>query len=151
MKFKKIFVMIIVLSVLIFSGCSNSNDNNDKGNGNDVSINISDNEDKVVVYFFWGDGCPHCEEQKPFLEELESKYPEVEVKSFETWKNPENAKLFQEVAKAYDTTARGVPATFIGDEFWVGFADYMGEEMEQKVLYCIENDCVNPGDKLSIN
>ncbi len=145
MKFRKIYVMIIILLVLIFSGCNNAN------NENDTSINIIDDENKVVIYFFWGDGCPHCAEEKPFLEGLEDKYSEVEVKMYETWKNPDNAKLFQELAKAYGTTARGVPTTFIDDKYWVGYADYMSQEMEQKVLYCLGNDCVNPGDKLSNN
>jgi thiol-disulfide isomerase/thioredoxin len=27
------------------------------------------------VYFFWGDGCPHCEEEKQFLNEMKKKYP----------------------------------------------------------------------------
>ncbi len=105
--------------------------------------------DKVTVYFFWGDGCPHCAAEKPFLEEMQKKYPEIEIKIFETWKNPENAKLFDEVAKAYGTTAQGVPTTFIGDKYWIGYADHMAKEMEDKIKSCIENQCASPGDMLA--
>ena len=28
---------------------------------------------------FWGDGCPHCAEAKPFLADLTKRYPQVEL------------------------------------------------------------------------
>ncbi|MDZ7798706.1 MAG: conjugal transfer protein TraF [Patescibacteria group bacterium] len=107
--------------------------------------------EKTVIYFFWGEGCPHCAVEKPFLEEMEQKYPELEVKMFETWKNLDNAELFQKVAAAYGIQARGVPTTFIGDfEPIVGYADYMADDIEDKIKDCIENSCVNPGVKAGI-
>ena len=124
------------------------NSNNNEDNIQEPQNQVEDNSDKVVVYFFWGDGCPHCADQKPFLEELDNKYPELEVKMYETYNNPDNVQLFKDVAKAYGTTARGVPATFVGDEFWVGYLPSIGEEIENKIKYCIQNDCINPGDKL---
>lgn len=138
------YMMMVVFLLVALTGCTNY----DNGLGSDP-INVTDDPDKVAIYFFWGDGCPHCADQEPFMEELEHSYPEVEVKSFETSKIPSNAELFQEVAAAYGTQARGVPATFIGDEFWVGFSDSMKDEMEAQVKYCIENSCPNPGDKLN--
>ncbi len=27
----------------------------------------SNTSNKVIIYLFWGDGCPHCAEEKPFL------------------------------------------------------------------------------------
>lgn len=139
-----------MLFAVFVTGCTNDSTGDTKTTttGNTIA-DINDDPEKVVIYFFWGDGCPHCATQKPFLEELENTYPEVEVKMFETWNNPQNAKLFQEVAQAYDTSAQGVPTTFIGEEHWVGYADYMGSEMEAKINECIENGCINPGDKLN--
>src|SRR6056297_1797130 len=72
-------------------------------------------EEPTTIYFFWGDGCPHCAKEKPFLEQMEEKYPELKVEMLEIYKNQENGKLFQKMASAYNTQARGVPATFIGD------------------------------------
>jgi thiol-disulfide isomerase/thioredoxin len=104
----------------------------------------------VTIYFFWGEGCPHCDKQKPFLEEMGQKYPTLKVEMFETRKSPENSILFSDIAKAYGTTARGVPATFIGDfEPFVGFADYMKPDMEKKIAYCVENGCISPDSKLN--
>lgn len=140
----------IIVAMIVIVGCSSENNDitgdavSDAGDNSDLN-----NPDKVTMYFFWGDGCPHCATQKTFLEELEEKYPDLEVKSFETWKNPENAQLFQEVAQAYGFQAKGVPTTFIGEEHWVGFSERMEGEMEQKIKECIDSDCVNPGDKLN--
>lgn len=103
---------------------------------------------RIVIYFFWGEGCPHCVHEKPFLEQLEQKYPQLEVKSYETWYNQENAKLFSEMAEAFGTRAMGVPTTFLDDKVWVGYADYMGTEIEDKVKYCIEHSCTDPIEKL---
>ncbi len=105
-------------------------------------IVFSETQNRVVVYFFWGDGCPHCAAEKPYLEEWQKKYgDDIEVKMFETWKNPENVPLFQEVAQAYGIQARGVPTTFIGEKNWVGFSSSMAPEMEQYIEECIENGC----------
>lgn len=68
-------------------------------------------EKKVNIYFFWGDGCSHCAHEKPFLEKLEKKYPEVKVYDFETWGNSENRNLLIKVGEKLDTR-RGFPMIF---------------------------------------
>ena len=139
-----------LMLVLVLAGCVPTGEIPvNPGNSSPTEPQLVDDPNKVVVYFFWGDGCPHCTTQKPYLQQLEDTYPEVEVKRFETWKNPGNAKLFSDIAKAYGTSARGVPTTFIGDEFWVGFTPHMATEMENTVKYCIENACRNPADYIT--
>jgi len=51
--------------------------------------------EQVNVYFFWGVDCPHCEKEKPFLEELKAKYPGVQVHDFEVWENREKPRKSQ--------------------------------------------------------
>ena len=36
-------------------------------------------KNNVNIYFFWGEGCPHCSAEKPFLEELNQKNKEVKI------------------------------------------------------------------------
>lgn len=108
--------------------------------------------ENVTVYLFWGDGCPHCEEQIPFMESLESKYPLLEVVYLETWYNRSNAELFVSLSKAYGTSASGVPATFIGSEppiFGYAGRESTGKEIEQKIINCLDRGCINPITKLS--
>ncbi len=107
--------------------------------------------EKTTVYFFWGEGCPHCVVEKPFLEEMEQKYSQLEVKSYETWQNQGNMAVFEQVAEAYGIQARGVPTTFIGDyEPIVGFAEYMADDMENKIVSCLQEGCIDPGVKAGI-
>ena len=135
------FLVLLVIGLFaIFGGNSNS------PTGNIIlSDDLAGDPDKVTIYFFWGNGCPHCEVEKPYLEEWQEKYgDQIEVKSFETWKNKKNAFLFQEVAAAYGIKAQGVPTTFIGEKNWVGFSSSMAPEMENYIQECIEKGCESP-------
>lgn len=84
---------------------------------------------KICVYFFWGQGCPHCNEEKLFLEELKNKYP-LEIHDFEVYYNKENAEFWREVCKNYNVQPLGVPMTFIGKKVFIGFARKEVEKFE---------------------
>lgn len=103
----------------------------------------------TTVYFFWGDGCPHCAKEKPFLEELDRKHEDLEVKMYEVYNSKENQVLYQNTAEKYGTSARGVPGTFIGNEHWVGYSKSIGNEMEDKIEQCLEDGCEGPLEKQS--
>lgn len=107
-----------------------------------------ENVSRVPVYFFWGDGCPHCVHEKVFLEELNNKIPAVDVHSYEVWFHPENKKFYENLSKAYGTISGGVPATFIGDKVWVGYNEQRGREIEAKVSSCLQAACIDPADQI---
>ncbi len=88
--------------------------------------------DKVSVYFFWRHGCPFCEREHAFLEGLEQKYSELEVRYLLT---TENRELFEQLAEQHNTTTQWVPALFIAgcDFYRVGFTDEIGEEIEAHI------------------
>jgi thiol-disulfide isomerase/thioredoxin len=130
LKRMSILMLLLVITFLFFQG--------------DYSAFAKENieEDKVTIYFFWGEKCPHCATQKPYLEEWEERYGDkIEVKSYETWKNSVNALLFREVAQAHGIQARGVPTTFIGEKNWVGFSPSIAPEIEEYIKYCIDSGC----------
>ncbi len=105
----------------------------------------SDEDDKIVVHFFWGEGCPFCEMQKPHMEDLAEKYPEIEIRDYEVHGSQENRQKFFEMAKEYGTTAAGVPMTFIGDKYWSGFTERNIQEMDDKIAQLVEeNDDPQP-------
>ena len=95
----------------------------------------------VNVYYFYGDGCPHCAKAKPFLEELENKYPELTIKAYETWHNKSNSDLFVAMSDACGTTVVGVPTVFIGHKPIIGFddAEHKGKEIEEAIVEYIKN------------
>lgn len=50
----------------------------------------------MVLYEFYGDGCPHCEEMEPKVEQLEDE-ENVEVEQLEVWENEENNVKMQKI------------------------------------------------------
>jgi len=102
-------------------------------------------DNKVSIYFFWGEGCPHCARAKPVLEDLANQNPEVALYEFEIYNNAENGVIFSEIAQAYGVEPRYVPTIFIGDTVWEGFADEFAQEFTSKVESCLAEGCEDKG------
>lgn len=105
-------------------------------------------EEHLTIYFFWGKGCPYCEQQKIFLDKIKNEYPEIEIKDYEVWYNRDNQELMDEIAKEFNVRVTGVPITFIGDEYWIGFSDAIGNEMIEAIESCIR-ECVVDEEELA--
>ncbi|NTW22542.1 hypothetical protein HGA34_03300 [Candidatus Falkowbacteria bacterium] len=75
----------------------------------------------VNVYFFYGDGCPHCAKEEKFLDYLEKTDSTLKIYRYEIWKNKDNQALLAKVAKQLDLNFGGVPVTIIGSKAVVGF------------------------------
>ncbi|MFT4309453.1 MAG: glutaredoxin family protein [Candidatus Woesearchaeota archaeon] len=137
---KVMHLAIIVLLSLVVAACGNN------GTGNVVNTpnGFGAIEGNPIVFYFYGEGCPYCTLQKAFLDEMEDKYPDINIVSLETWSNRDNQALLMQMASAYGFTPRGVPVTFIGDRYWAGFNSALGSQMESKIVSCIESGCENP-------
>ena len=95
---------------------------------------ITFSEDKINIYVFWGNGCPHCEELFEFLEELTTKYTYFDIYAFEVWENEENGLLMDKFASALqEEVGRKVPYFIIGDESFSGFNQAMQEQIETTI------------------
>ena len=106
----------------------------------------------INIYFFWGEGCPHCSKEKPFLEKLENKYPQVKVWSYEVWGNRENQKLLVEFGKKLNTNVSSVPFTVIGEEHFSGWYSEKstGAAIEDAVIkYTQKNNYEDIGEEIS--
>lgn len=80
-------------------------------------------EQQINLYFFYGDGCPHCAKEEVFLEKLKRENKNIVVHSYETWNNRKNAELLIEVAKELNVSVNGVPFLVVGDRVIPGFYD----------------------------
>lgn len=96
---------------------------------------------KVVVYLFWGKGCPHCAQEETFLASLKKKYTMMEIREFEVWKDKKNADFFHTVMKAAGAKSVGVPATIVGDRLFFGFNARTAKAIEDSLVKCIEQGC----------
>ena len=66
-------------------------------------VNVKVEENKINLYLFHGSTCPHCAEEKVWLEDIKDKYKkELNVYYFEVWENANNAKLMDQVIKLFD-------------------------------------------------
>ena len=96
-------------------------------------------DDRVNIYIFWGDGCPHCASLEKYLEELtKTKYGYYfNVYGFETWYDKDNQELMLNIADIVTDRKNitGVPFVVIGDKVMVGYGDD-----EDKVLEMIETE-----------
>lgn len=99
----------------------------------------------VYIYLFWGEGCPHCAKAKPYFEYLAEKYPQVVLRSYEIYYNAENQKLFSDIAAYHGFEISGVPTMLIGPYYLVGYAEEFNPEIEEVVVYCIQNGCLDAG------
>ena len=99
----------------------------------------------VSIYFFWGDGCPHCAAAKPFLAGLAQRIPGVTIRDFEVWYVTANQAILTRMAARFGFEARSVPTIFIGNRHWEGYSDAIGREIEAYVRGCVASGCVDAG------
>ena len=96
-------------------------------------------KEKVTLYFFHGDGCPHCaEEQIDLIEDLR-KDTSINVEEIEVWHDSENKKLLDKVISTYGTRS-GVPYNVIGDTTIIGYSESNGEKIKRAIEYYKNHD-----------
>ncbi len=87
----------------------------------------------ATLYYFWGVGCPHCAQAKPFLEELKRKYPDLKVEATEVLQHRENIPRLMLMAKERGREATGVPVFIIGPHYLSGFSEQTRAQLESAV------------------
>ena len=110
-------------------------------------VNAKEKE-KITLYLFHGDGCPHCAAEINFLNSIENKYKNLEIVKYEVWYDEENANLLQKVYEAYDITRNGVPTTVIGNTLIQGYSDSTGLRLERAIKYYLKNDYIDQIERI---
>lgn len=118
-----------------------------------LSMGIALADSQVDLVLFFGKTCPHCKAESEFLDTLSVKYPGLVIHRYEVYENPDNAKLFGNLAEAYGTSPMGVPMAFIGENYIIGFTDAetTGGKIVAEIENCVGCGCGNPLDKLEPN
>ncbi len=116
------------------------------GSGSALADSAQQARAPVTIYYFWGDGCPHCAEAKPFLADLAQRYPGVQIRDFEVWYNEANREPLVRMAARSGFEPSGVPTIFIGDQYWVGYSkEVTGPAIEAAVAACVRSGCTDAG------
>lgn len=132
--FAIIFAVILTLVPFVLSRAQDS-----------VSQSKTDTTDKVTIYFFRANGCPHCADEEPFLEEMAKKYPQVQIKDFEVTTSRDNANLLKKVGEKMGFDVTGVPVTVIGKYNFTGWTDRetTGKQIEEAINCAIAKGCTD--------
>jgi len=96
--------------------------------------------EKIEINFFYSAICSHCKAEEKFLDELEKKYPDIEIKRYEVIYHPENQKILQEFQEKYkvpENERAYVPSTFTPTKYFVGFNDQIAKEIENCLKECL--------------
>lgn len=96
-------------------------------------------EEKVTLYLFWGDGCPHCAAEQEYFKTLQEEFPNLEIVKYEVWHNEENQQLLNQIATKTEKSFTGVPVTIIGQTIITGFSTSTEQELRRTVSYYSEN------------
>lgn len=82
-----------------------------------------------TLYFFWGIGCPHCEEAKPVVEALAKERPDLRIEAIEIRQDAAGRQRYIDTMKRLGAEAVGIPTFVVGDSYIVGYTK--GESDEQ--------------------
>ncbi len=107
-----------------------------------ATLNSIEFKNKVNIYVFWAEGCPHCEELYEYLELIQKDYKKYfNVYGFEISKNKEN-KDIMDMFKVELGNKKGeysVPYYIIGDKSLEGFSIEMKDDILDTILKEYEN------------
>lgn len=111
-------------------------------------------KNKINIYFFYGDGCPHCAKEEKLLKILKEKYSDVIIiHSYETWGNSKNRDLMiraKEIVNAKGVSQVSVPFTVISDKYFSGYSEYVGNELENLIKNYSSEDNLDNNDKNNV-
>ncbi|HEY6006886.1 MAG TPA: hypothetical protein VIU40_01080 [Geobacteraceae bacterium] len=101
-------------------------------------------ESPVTLHFFWGAGCPHCAQAKPFLAQLRERYPRLQVESHEVFCDKANLQLLLSSSRALGQEATGVPTFIIAGHVYSGFSPDIARQLEQQVRATLDREARPP-------
>ena len=100
-------------------------------------------EDTITLYLFYGDGCPHCAQEKIFLNEIKDSYDNLEIVMYEVWGNSENQQFLEQVKSELGIQRSGVPVTIIGDTYMVGWSDASEGRLSRAIRFYNQNEYID--------
>lgn len=103
-------------------------------------------ENKINLYLFKGAECPHCAEEKEWLEQIKEDYKDyINIYEFEVWHNEDNAKMLDQVKIEMKSNSDSVPFTVIGNYYFVGFSKTVASNIENRIKEYAELE-TNPNE-----
>lgn len=138
MKYIKYLVVLLAIFLVLPFGVFAEDENNTT---NESEATESNDDKKVNLYLFRGEGCPHCAEAEEWFDSIKGKYGDYfKVVDYEVWNDEDNAKLMEKVAKLRNEDVSGVPYIIIGNKSWNGFDESYEDEMIKQIKSVYSQD-----------
>ena len=148
MKEIKKIILLLLLVLIPFNSLAISEYYTDKVA--DI-VNVKIEENKINLYLFHGRDCPHCAEEKVWLEDVKDKYKnDLNVYYYEVWYDMENAALMDKVIERLEINKKGVPLTVIGDKYYVGYSEATASRIENVINNFLDDGNKNESEKIVI-
>ncbi len=100
---------------------------------------VTQAKEKVDVYLFYGEGCPHCKAEKELFSKM--KDSDIEIHELEVWENEENQKFLENVIETMDLSVSGVPVTIIGSSYITGYMEEYEYTIKRMIDTCKKENC----------
>ena len=100
-------------------------------------------QEKIDLYFFYGDGCPHCAKEEKFLNKLMQENKNIQIHLFEVWRNSDNADILERISEELGVTIRGIPVLVISDQVITGYHsdEVTGKKIEELIAQYQAEGC----------
>ena len=147
-------VTLLLLSMMIYvsntlsqsTSTKNGHTNTTSSQGSNAEFakmtesDIKSSEDKVNIYIFWGDGCPHCKHLAEFFNQHRSEVEKMaNLYTLEVWKNSDNLTLMKNFGKFLGETPKGVPYFIIGNKTFSGYSE-SDTKTQKQILETIKTE-----------
>jgi len=106
-----------------------------------------DGETRIVLWYFYSDTCPHCQDAKPFVADLDAR-DWIDLRAYEITKSRDNGLLYRDTAAAIGERARSVPAFIFCGTMHTGFDQ--PETTGAVLLAQLEHCRANPDEAIAM-
>ena len=106
-------------------------------------------ENKINLYLFHRNGCPHCAKEIEFLDTIQQKYKNIKIYKYEVTTSTTNASYYKAVKNILKDNTSGVPYTVIGNKSFVGYSEFIGEKIEKTIQDYLEDKVETEKEKTS--
>lgn len=110
---------------------------------------VLSSDSNVTVYFFYGDGCSHCDIIMPFMDNISQKFPNETFVRMEIFYNTTNRDFADKLNAELNVTSPGVPEVIVGTTVLIGEND-IAARLEQVILDKIKQSALSATQTIRI-
>ena len=125
------YLVLLLLCIIPISVNALTTDYKDKLSD---ALGVEITENKINLYLFRGEGCPHCRKEEEWLKEIKKKYEDyLNVYDFEVWYSKENQEKYVTATEIMEINTNSIPFTIVGEKTFVGFSDTIKNNIERAI------------------